>query len=76
MSGWAVRASKCIGLLWQCVIVEFTRGPIATSLVLSVSLLSGLGFNFGTSLATKTTLALQFVELFYELYILLPSLQP
>lgn len=69
MSGWGLRASKCIWLLWLCFIVEFIRGPIATSIALSVSLLSGLGFNFSTSLATKTTLALQFVALFYELYL-------
>ena len=60
-------ASKCVGLLRVCLIVEFIRGPAETSVALSMSFLSGLGFNFDTSLATKTTLALQFVTLFYEL---------
>lgn len=40
------------------------RGLHSTTIVLS--LLSVLEFNFGTSLATKTILVLQFVVFFYE----------
>lgn len=67
MSGWAVMASQCMGLLWLCLIAEFIRGPVETSTALSASLLSGLEFNFGTSVTTKTTLTSQFDALFYEL---------
>lgn len=58
---------NCIGHWWLCLTVEFIRGPVAASIELSVSLLPGLRFCFGVSLATRITLTLKFVALFYEL---------